>query len=247
MAGSPPESAPGYVTGTSSSTDRFDRPVRPTRVGGIAAAQRNHSRWNARPGRNSRAGRYRSFPARDIRAQSRQCQGQGPSRPGRRCDRPRCCQRVRSPAGQPYPPRAGLRTRREPPDNREAITDGLGTRVAPHGRRRPCGAGPAPGAGHRPRPPGSKTTGKRESMAISCPVPPPTGGDGQETPLPINNRESPVPRQLFRRIPLPIAVNQHPLQPPLQRGPVWTNPREAPAPAMSPIGAPVVGPRVTPA
>ena len=84
-------------------------------------------------------------------------------------------------------------------------------------------------------------------MAISCPVLPPTGGDGQETPLPINNRESPVPRQLIRRISLPIAVNQHPLQPHLQRGPVWTNPREAPAPAMSPIGATVAGRRVPPA
>ena len=36
----------------------------------------------------------------------------------------------------------------------------------------------------RRRRPGSKTAGKRESMAIPCPVPPPTGGDGQQTPLP---------------------------------------------------------------
>ena len=110
-------------------------------------------------------------------------------------------------------------------------------------RRRPRVPGPAPDVGHRPRPPGSKSAGKREIMAIPCPVSPPTGA----TVSKLHCRESPVPRQPFRRIPLPMAVNQHPPQPHLQRGPVWTNQREAPVPAMSPTGAPVAGTRATPA
>ena len=234
MAGSPPESPPGYVTGTSSPADRLDRPgwgdcrrpAEPLPLERAAGPEQPRGTVPVPP-RTRYPGSEPPIP------------GAGPLQAWPAL-RPDTVLPARPFSGRAaVPTSTGNQNRESEPGGSHRIT---ARRCWPprtsctKRRRRPCGPGHAPGVGHLARTPGRGRAWRYPALSLHL-----QGATVSKRRC----RESPVPRQPFRRIPLRMAVNRHPPQPHLQRGPVRINPREAPAPAMSPIGAPVAGPRAT--